>query len=122
MCVRRTEATDVMMKQAKNKPAHLWKPGTSGPLGRPQGSRAKFSETAMAHLLEDWTRHGPAVLVEVRAKDPSTYLRVAFGTLPKDVAISIENRGPLDSEEGRFKLQATPRSRQPLRRLPALGK
>jgi hypothetical protein len=43
MCVRRTEATDVMMKQAKNKPAHLWKPGTSGP----QGSRAKFSETAM---------------------------------------------------------------------------
>lgn len=28
--------------------------------------------------------------------------RVAFGTLPKDVAISFENRGPLDSDEGRY--------------------
>jgi hypothetical protein len=56
----------------------------------------------MAHLLEDWTANGPAVLAEVRAKDPSTYLRVAFGTPPKDVAISFENRGSLDSEEGRY--------------------
>jgi len=30
-------------------------------------------------------------------------LRVAFNTLPKDVAISIENRGPQDSEEGRYR-------------------
>ena len=53
-------------------------------------------------MLDDWTAHGPGVLAEVRAKDPSTYLRVAFNTLPKDVAISIENRGPLDSKEGRY--------------------
>jgi hypothetical protein len=52
--------------------------------------------------FEDWTAHGRGVLATVREKDPSTYLRVAFGTLPKDVAISIENRGPLDSEEGRY--------------------
>ena len=44
----------------------------------------------MAHLLDDWTANGPAVLAKVRAEDPSTYLRVAFSTIPKDVQIAIE--------------------------------
>lgn len=55
----------------------------------------------MAHLLDDWTANGPAVLAKVRAEDPSTYLRVAFSTIPKDVQIAIENRGPMDREEMR---------------------
>lgn len=89
------------MKQPKNR-NHLFKPGQSGnPLGRPQGARSKFSETAMANLLDDWTKHGPGVLAQVRATDPSTYLRVAFSTIPKDVQIAIENRGPMDSDEMR---------------------
>jgi len=83
-------------KQAGNNRSHLWKPGQSGnPLGRPQGARARFSETAMAHLLDDWTAHGPAVLARVRA--------VAFNTIPKDVQIAIEQRnGPLDTNEMRL--------------------
>jgi hypothetical protein len=101
--VRQTGTADVVMKHVKKTGHPNWKPGQSGnPAGRPLGARAKFSETAMANLLDDWTKHGPGVLAEVRAKDPSTYLGVAFNTLPKDVAISIENRGPLDSEEGRY--------------------
>src|SRR4029434_2804544 len=77
-----------------------WKPGQSGnPLGRPQGARSKFSETAVANLLEDWTTHGPGVLATVRAYDPSTYLRVAFSIIPKDVQIALETRCPMDSEE-----------------------
>ena len=56
----------------------------------------------MANLLEDWTTHGPAVLAKVREQDPSTYLRVAFITIPKDVQIAIEQRsGPMDSNEMR---------------------
>ena len=55
----------------------------------------------MAHLLDDWTAHGPGVLAEVRQKDPSTYLRVAFSTIPKDVQIAIESRGPMDRNEMR---------------------
>ena len=48
-----------------------WKPGQSGnPLGRPQGTRSKFSEAAMANLLDDWTKHGPGVLAKVRAEVP----------------------------------------------------
>jgi len=89
------------MKQTSNR-KHLFKPGQSGnPLGRPLGARSKFSEAAMANLLDDWTSHGPGVLAKVRAEDPSTYLRVAFSTIPKDVQIAIENRGPMDSDEMR---------------------
>jgi hypothetical protein len=32
----------------------------------------------MAHLLDDWTKHGPRVPATVRDQEPSTYLRVAF--------------------------------------------
>ncbi len=90
------------MKHNKSSGLKPWKPGQSGnPLGRPQGARSKFSETAVANLLEDWTKHGPAVLTKVRAQDPSTYLRVAFSIIPKDVQIALETRGPMDSDEMR---------------------
>jgi hypothetical protein len=56
----------------------------------------------MSHLLEDWLSHGPGVLARVRENDPSTYLRVAFSTIPKDVQIAIESRGPMDSNEMRL--------------------
>ena len=77
-----------------------WKPGQSGnPLGRPQGARSKFSEKACADALADWTANGAATLERVRATDPSTYLRVLFSIIPKDIAVSIENRGPMEREE-----------------------
>jgi hypothetical protein len=56
----------------------------------------------MSHLLEDWLSHGPGVLARVRENDPSTYLRVAFSTIPKGVQIAIESRGPMDSNEMRL--------------------
>ncbi|MGX1363449.1 DUF5681 domain-containing protein [Bradyrhizobium elkanii] len=83
--------------------ASRWKQGQSGnPLGRPQGARSKFSEAACADALADWTTHGKTTLARVREDDPSTYLRVLFSIIPKDIAVSIEQRnGPLDSEEMR---------------------
>ncbi|OSJ16845.1 hypothetical protein BST63_10535 [Bradyrhizobium canariense] len=39
----------------------------------------------------------------MRLADPSTYLRVLFSIIPKDIAVSIENRtGPMDSAEMRM--------------------
>ena len=71
-------------------------------LKRPQGARSKFSEQACADLLEDWTAHGSDALVRVRVTDPSTYLRVAFAVIPKDVNVAVEQRnGPLDRNEMR---------------------
>lgn len=86
------------MKQAVST---KWKPGQSGnPLGRPQGARSKFSEAACADALADWTANGKDTLERVRITDPSTYLRVLFSIIPKDIAVSIENRtGPMDAAE-----------------------
>jgi len=89
------------MKQTTSR-KNLFKPGQSGnPLGRPQGARSKFSEQACADALADWTANGPSTLERVRATDPSTYLRVLFSIIPKDIAVSIENRGPMEREEMR---------------------
>ncbi|WP_456756543.1 DUF5681 domain-containing protein [Bradyrhizobium sp. USDA 4461] len=91
------------MKQNPKSGLRPWKPGQSGnPLGRPQGARSKFSEAACADALADWTAHGKKTLARVRQDDPSTYLRVLFSIIPRDIAVSIEQRsGPLDSQEMR---------------------
>ncbi|WP_407146346.1 hypothetical protein [Bradyrhizobium sp. ORS 86] len=52
--------------------------------------------------MADWTTHGKDTLARVRQDDPSTYLRVLFSIIPKDIAVSIDQRtGPLDSQEMR---------------------
>jgi hypothetical protein len=92
------------MKQSRNT-AHLkpWKPGQSGnPLGRPLGARSKFSEAAAQDALADWLANGSEVLARVRKKDPSTYLRVLFSIIPRDVALSVQHHdGPYSPEERR---------------------
>jgi hypothetical protein len=63
-------------------------------------ARNKLSEAAIAEPSGDWTANESAVLARVWQQDPSTYLRVAFNTVPKDVQIAIEQRaGPLDRDE-----------------------
>lgn len=91
------------MKQNPKSGLKPWKPGQSGnPLGRPQGARSKFADAACADALKHWTSGGSDVLERVKKEDPSTYLRVMFSIIPKDIAVSIEQRtGPLDSQEMR---------------------
>lgn len=65
-----------------------FKPGQSGnPAGRPKGSRTKFGEAFLADLQADWQEHGAEVIARVRAGDPSTYLRVCAGLMPKQLEI-----------------------------------
>ncbi|MCS3449544.1 hypothetical protein M2222_001635 [Bradyrhizobium elkanii] len=92
-----------LMKQNRSSGLKPWKPGQSGnPAGRPQGARSKFAEVACADALKHWTSGGSDVLERVKKEDPSTYLRVLFSIIPKDIAVSIEQRsGPLDSQEMR---------------------
>ncbi|MCC8961723.1 hypothetical protein H8A95_05155 [Bradyrhizobium sp. Pear76] len=91
------------MKQNPKSGLKPWKPGQSGnPAGRPQGARSKFADAACADALKHWTSGGSDVLERVKKEDPSTYLRVMFSIIPKDIAVSIEQRnGPLDSQEMR---------------------
>lgn len=87
-----TEPTD------KEQPAHLFKPGQSGnPNGRPKGSRNKLGEDFIKALHEDFEKGGVQAIAEVREKDPSTYMRVVAGLLPKE--LKIETTSDLSDEQ-----------------------
>ena len=80
--------------EKKDKP-WLWKAGESGNVnGRPKGSRSAFSAIFVGDLTASWAQHGASVLEVVARKDPSRYLGVCASVLPKDVALSIEQRLP----------------------------
>ena len=65
-----------------------WRPGQSGnPAGRPLGSRHRITEDLFSKLAEDFERHGVAVIQRVRDEDPSTYLRLIAGLVPRNVEV-----------------------------------
>jgi hypothetical protein len=55
--------------------APQWQPGQSGnPKGQPIGSRNKLNEKFILALHDDFAKHGPAVIAEVRETRPEVYL------------------------------------------------
>lgn len=71
---------------------HLIKPGQClNPAGRPKGSRNKLSESFVSDMLRDWEIGGQAAIQQVRLNDPSTYLRVVAGLIPKEFKLK-DNR------------------------------
>jgi hypothetical protein len=72
-----------------------WLPGQSGnPNGRPLGARSEFSAAFMRDLAGVWAKCGADTIEKVAADDPSRFFAVASTLIPKDVAISIEQRLP----------------------------
>jgi hypothetical protein len=78
-----TDSTD-----QKQKP-WLFEPGKSGnPVGRPKGSKNKFTEDFWRDLRDAWEAHGPKVIASVIAEDPGKFLTVAANMLPKEVEVT----------------------------------
>src|SRR5262245_9260564 len=72
-----------------------WLPGQSGNLtGRPRGARTEFSTSFMRDLARVWAKRGGDIIEKVAANDPSRFFAVAASLIPRDVAISIEQRLP----------------------------
>src|SRR6476660_2340217 len=100
MCVRRMNET--LNKQNQQRGLKPWKPGQSGnPKGRPIGARQKISEQLLADLAVVWEHQGESVLRRLAIEDPSKLAQIAYGLLPRDVFISVEQRTPgnLDPDE-----------------------
>jgi hypothetical protein len=82
-------------KQPKQLAGYGWKPGQSGnPAGRPIGARARISEKLLADLAVVWEEHGAGVLQRLAVTDPGKLAQIAYGLLPRDVFISVEQRTP----------------------------
>ena len=65
-----------------------WQPGQSGnPAGRPLGSRHRISEQFVQMIADDFERHGAEAMRRVRDEDPSTYLRLVAGLVPRNLEI-----------------------------------
>lgn len=63
-----------------------FQPGQSGnPAGRPPGARAKFSESFIKALADDFTASGAEVIEKCRTDRPAEYLRVCAGIIPKSL-------------------------------------
>jgi hypothetical protein len=71
-----------------------WKPGQSGnPLGRPKGTRNRFSETFVADVAESWDRHGQRVLEHLATLEPARYADLCSRLIPREVVATLEQKG-----------------------------
>jgi hypothetical protein len=106
----------------QQRPAHLWKPATSGnPAGRPRGSRNKLSDDFVAALCEDFQDHGSAAIAACRVEKPDVYVRVIAGLLPKDMTIKVQQLDDLTDDQLMRKLAVLTEMAKPLlARLPVL--
>ena len=65
-------------------PGRRFGPGNPG---RPKGSRNKLGEHFFKTLHDDFLQHGEEVIERVRKDDPSTYLKVVSGLMPKELEV-----------------------------------
>ena len=71
-----------------------FQPGHPGGPGRPKGMRNKLGEAFLKALHDDFEQNGIAAIQAARSDDPSSYIRVIAGLLPKE--ISGEEGGPVE--------------------------
>jgi len=57
-------------------------------------SRQRISERLLADLAEVWEQHGCTVLERLATTEPGKLASIAYGLLPKDVFISVEQKAP----------------------------
>lgn len=77
-----------------------FQPGQSGnPSGRPRGARNRLSEILLSIVVEDFIKHGPQAIAQLREKDPATYLRLVSSLVPRELILKQEEAPTIDYAE-----------------------
>jgi hypothetical protein len=61
------------------------------PGGRGLTNRQRINERLLMDLADVWDRRGPAVLERLADEDPSKLAAIAFGILPEEAFVKVEN-------------------------------
>jgi hypothetical protein len=70
-----------------------WVAGQSGnPAGRPLGARQKIANQLLEDLREVWAEKGKAILYRLAIDDPARLATIAYGLLPKDIFVRVEDQ------------------------------
>jgi hypothetical protein len=78
-----------------------WLKGSASPSpGRTPGARNKLGDAFVESLLNKWRTEGDAIIDRVAMNNPEKIVEVMARVLPKELAISVEQRTPgnLDPE------------------------
>ena len=71
---------------------YQWKPGQSGnPKGPPKGYRKTLSKAFVEDVHDSWMIYGKAALETTAMTEPSIYVRVVAGLVPKDIEVTVTN-------------------------------
>jgi hypothetical protein len=60
----------------------------------PLSARSRISEKLLADLAVVWEEHGKDVLEKLAMDDPGKLATIAYGLLPRDMFISVEQKTP----------------------------
>ena len=85
---------DVTKKDNTRDERGRWLKGIPAPpgSGRPTSSRQKISEKLLADLAVVWEEHGKTVLERLAKDDPAKLATIAYGLLPRDVFVRVEDQ------------------------------
>jgi hypothetical protein len=57
--------------------------------GRPRGSRNKLGEQFVSDLYSEWQKSGAAALKRMSQDDPTAFVRVVAGILPREIDATL---------------------------------
>jgi hypothetical protein len=86
---------DVKQTEVMRDERGRWLKGSASPSpGRPVGSRSKLGDAFVESLQKKWAAEGDDILDRVARDNPEKVLEVMARVLPKELAVTVEQRTP----------------------------